>query len=139
MPRPARAWRGRRPRSTPSKLTDPALAGRWPMTVRMRLVLPAPLRPTRLTMLPPATSSEKPRSACTEAMVTWTEEILSTGFPLLASRDVAPHLGIGQHRRRRAVGEHAPAVEGHHAARVARDDVHVVLHEEHRGGLAAER
>ena len=62
---------------TTKELTEPPLAGRWPMTVRIRLVLPAQLRPTRLTMLPVSSSSEKPRSACTEEMVTWTEEIFS--------------------------------------------------------------
>src|SRR6185436_16225258 len=127
MPAPARAWRGRRPRSWPSKVIEPLAAGRWPITVRMRLVLPAPLRPTRLTMLPAATSSEKPRSACTEAMVTWTDSTLS----IAPARHVAPYLGVGQHRGRRAVGEHAPAVEGDHAACVPGDDLHVVLYEEH--------
>src|SRR6185503_18131637 len=138
MPRPARAWRGRRARSAPPKLTAPPRSGRWPMTVRMRLVLPAPLRPTRPTMLPGASSREKPRSAWTEAMVTWTASIFSMRSSRAAG-DVPAHALVGEHRRRRSVGEHASAVERHHALGVAGHDLHVVLDEEDRGARAGRR
>src|SRR4030081_407841 len=123
MPRAARAGRGSRARSAPSNLPAPPLAGRCPMTVRIRLVLPAPLRPTRPTMLPRCTSSEKPRSAWTDAMVTCNDSIFSIAA---APGHVAPPLGVGEPHARRAVGQNAAAVERHDAACVARDDLHVV-------------
>src|SRR4051794_19148031 len=57
------AWRGRAARSAPSNRTAPRLGFRCPMMERISVVLPAPLRPTRLTMLPWETRIEKPRSA----------------------------------------------------------------------------
>src|SRR3954463_6956077 len=131
MPRPARAWRGRRDKSSPWKRTAPPMGGRWPITVRIRLVLPAPLRPTRPTMLPAGTSSEKPRSASTEAIVTCSAFTLSISS--LRARDVAAHVAVAEHLCRRAVGKHAAAIEGDDPRGVARHDVHVVLDEQHRG------
>src|SRR3954468_9770445 len=135
MPSAARAWRGLRARSWSSKRSAPERSGRCPMIARIRLVLPAPLRPTRPTMLPAGTSSEKPRSASTEAIVTCSAFTLSISS--LRARDVAAHVAVAEHLCRRAVGKHAAAIEGDDPRGVARHDVHVVLDEQHRGARLA--
>src|SRR5881394_568629 len=141
MPRPARACAGSASRSLPSKTTLPLFGARWPMSVRMSVVLPAPLRPTRPTMRPLPTSSESPRRATTESMATWSDRTASIDvlFGEQRAGDVAAHVVAGEGGFGHAVGDDAAGVEGDDAARVALDDVHVVLDEEHRHRLVAER
>src|SRR5438034_2982301 len=61
-PRPARATRyGGRPCSArPSKWTRPAWIGTMPITARTVVVLPMPLRPSRVTSRPEGTSRLMP-------------------------------------------------------------------------------
>src|SRR5262245_53862866 len=137
MPSAARAWRGSAARSCPSKVMRPCIGFRWPITVRINVVLPAPLRPTSPTIVPSATVSDRPRSATTVWIDTWMPSIVSTANPSSflqqLAGDVAAHVVGGQRLVGHVVGDDAAAVERDHAVGVALDDVHVVLDEQHRG------
>ena len=63
-PMPARAirWGGQPATSWPCQTTRPARGGVRPMIERRVVVLPTPLRPSRQTHSPGATSSEMPNS-----------------------------------------------------------------------------
>src|SRR5262245_61214646 len=100
------------------------------MTVRSRVVLPAPLRPIRPANSPARTSRLTPRRIVTGPIETCTPSSDSIG-DLLADH-VAAHIGSTQHRVGWAIGDDAAVVEGHHAPGEARHDVHVVLDEDHR-------
>ena len=52
-----------RPTSTPSTSTSPALGATSPLATRARVVLPAPLAPTRATASLAPTASDTPNSA----------------------------------------------------------------------------
>src|SRR5688572_16644504 len=127
MPRRVRWCVCRARRSAPSKLISPSLALRMPMTLFMSVVLPAPLRPMRPSMVPVGSSSETPRRICTALIDTLMFCTLSMRRP----DDVAAHLGVGERGRGRRIGDDAPVVEGEHALREAAHDLHVVLDEEH--------
>src|SRR5687768_2761021 len=135
MPRRARAYVGVAARSRPSKRTLPVAGLSSPMTVLMRVVLPAPLRPMRPVIEPAASSSDTPRRMCTEAIDTLRLVRLSTRAPY----HVALYFGILQRDGRRRVGDDAPVVEREHALREAAHHLHVVLDEQHRHALGAHR
>src|SRR5260221_14641219 len=99
------------------------------------VVLRAPLRPTRHTSSPAATSSETPR----RMRLFW----MSTVRPSMASMSIAPReladpladdsgddVGIAEERRRRLVGEHLALLQRHDAARKFRDRRHFVPDED---------
>src|SRR5260221_14537164 len=101
------------------------------------VVLRAPLRPTRHTSSPAATSSETPR----RMRLFW----MSTVRPSMARMSIAPReladpladdcgddVGIAEERRRRLVGEHLALLQRHDAPRVFGDQGHVGLDEEDR-------
>src|SRR5947208_7812378 len=141
MPRPARACGGNARRSWPSNSMLPLVGVRWPMRLRISVVLPAPFLPTTPTMRPLGTSIDRPRSATTVSIATcgdFTESIVVSFREQLAG-DVAADIVGGERLLRRVVGDDAAGVERDHAARVALDDVHVVLDEENGRGLVAER
>ena len=67
---------------------------------------------------------------------------LSIGEALLALLGLVPLISVctrcvGQRGGRRAVGDDGAVVEGEHAVGEARDDLHVVLDEQHRDLAAA--
>src|SRR6187455_393512 len=127
MPRPARACAGSASRSRPSKTTVPVVGARWPIKVRISVVLPAPFLPTRPTMRPLPTSSERPRRATTESMATCSDRTSSIGALLFREQlagDVAAHVVGAERGLGRAVGDDAAGVERDDAARVALDDLH---------------
>ena len=62
MPRATARKAGARVMSSPLKRTRPRLSGMKPMTERMRVVLPMPLRPRMVTIAPRSTLSETPWS-----------------------------------------------------------------------------
>src|SRR6187402_424432 len=128
MPSAARRCGGSAPRSWPSKTIRPERTGRWPMTLLISVVLPAPLRPTRPTMAPSGTTRLRPRSASTFWMLTWSDSTCSIRPSLhqQLAGDVAAHVLARQGYAGRAVGNDAAGVEGDHPAGVALDDVHVV-------------
>src|SRR5689334_7187741 len=141
MPSAARACAGSASRSLPSSSTLPLVGTRWPISVRISVVLPAPFLPTRPTMRPSATSSERPRRATTESIATWSERTASIGSRLgeQLAGDVAANVVGGERLARRAVGDDAAGVERDDAARVAADDLHVVLDEEDARRVVLER
>src|SRR5439155_872346 len=92
---------------------------------------PAPFRPTRQTTSRGPTLSDTDRKMWLAWMNTSTASTVSMarpsprpGAPADDRVDDAP---VGLDRGRRAVGEHAPLVEGDDPVGVAEDDVHVVL------------
>src|SRR2546423_3289316 len=134
MPRRARPCVGTDMRSRLSNCTEPRLALSRPMTVFMRVVWPAPLRPMRPVIEPLGTSSEISRRTCIAAMETFRFSILST-----QSHHVALHLGMRERRLGRRIDDDAAVVEREHALREAADDLHVVLDEKHRRSLGPHR
>src|SRR5258706_4256615 len=133
MPLRARWWTGVFPSGEPSKLMLPWRGGRMPITERINVVLPAPLRPMRPANFPVGTSMFTPRRMPTDAIETSSpsmRSMMSSGrvsFPgnIFADFDVA------QHRRRQAVGNDAALVEGEYALGIAGDDFHVVFDKQH--------
>ena len=51
--------------SVPSKRTVPAVGRKMPLTLLLRVDLPAPLEPSSATISPASTASETPRSTST--------------------------------------------------------------------------
>ena len=113
------------------------------MIERISVVLPAPLRPISPVNLPGGSShvdvaqdadradrdvqAFNPQHRRSPCAVAWMQ--------LLADH-VAAHFGVLQHLLRLAVGDDAALVEREDAMRVAADDVHVVLDEQHRHAVA---
>src|SRR2546428_2939957 len=115
----------------PRNSIPPARGPRYPMIVRRVVVFPAPSRPTRQTTSRGPTPSDTDRKMWLAWMNTSTASTVSMarpsprpGAPADDRVDDAP---VGLDRGRRAVGEHAPLVEGDDPVGVAEDDVHVVL------------
>src|SRR5213593_3689918 len=115
----------------PRNSIPPARGRRYPMIVRRVVVFPAPFRPTRQTTSRGPTLSDTDRKMWLAWMNTSTASTVSMarpsprpGAPADDRVDDAP---VGLDRGRRAVGEHAPLVEGDDPVGVAEDDVHVVL------------
>src|SRR5260221_9313966 len=139
MPWRARSWVGILRRSRSAEATRPPEALRRPMTLCMSVVLPAPLRPMRLTMAPSGTWSETSRRMRIAAIETLRFSTLSTAFVphIVTSHHITPDLGIVERRLRRGVGDDAALVEGEHALREAAYHFHVVLDEEHSRSFGA--
>src|SRR5215218_8243531 len=114
MPMRARAWFGTPARSVSSKRMLPPLGLRMPMMVFMSVVLPAPLLPMRPIIDPVGSSSDTPRRMWTAAMDTLRSWTLSTSAlqACTLAHHVPLHVGIGEHDRRRRVGDDAAVVEG---------------------------
>src|SRR5436309_10140982 len=128
MPRPARWWVGMPANRTLSNSSLP-VAGVKPMIVRSRVVLPAPLRPMSPANSPASTSRSTSRRMATGPMDTDTPS--SRSMRRLLANDIAAHVLHAEHSLRRTIANDAAVVEGHHAAGKARDDIHVVLDENH--------
>src|SRR3954451_19918181 len=141
MPIRARAWLATPVRSVSPKRMLPPLGLRIPMIVFMSVVLPAPLRPMRPIIDPVGNSRETPRRMWTAAMETLRSWTLSTSAlqALALAHHVPLHVGIGQHDRRRRVGDDAAVIEGEDPLRKAAHHLHVVLDEEHCGAFGAHR
>src|SRR5687767_8306744 len=136
MPSETRRCVGMLASGAPSNSRAPSCWPSSPMMVRISVVLPAPLRPMRPANWPAPTCRRTLRRMPTGPMETETPSSLS--MRRLANY-VAPHFGRVQHLHRRAVGDDAAVVERDHTPRIARHDVHVVLDEEHRDALPAQR
>src|SRR5215207_2832406 len=141
MPRAARLRAARSTRLSPPNMIAPARTGSSPMIERIKVVLPAPLRPTRPTNEPSFTKRAASLTTVVPAMSTERSRTSSIAVATL-SRDaavkfgpnnIAADIGIGEHGTGRAVGDHASLVEGNDAASVAFDDFHVML-DKHDGG-----
>src|SRR2546427_703802 len=102
-----------------------------PALVRRLVAFPAPFRPTSQPASRGPTASDTDRTmwrawmnTSTASTVTMARPSPRPGAPADDRVDDAP---VGLDRGRRAVGEHAPLVEGDDPVGVAEDDVHVVL------------
>src|SRR5260370_35116394 len=91
------------------------------MMERISVVLPAPLRPTRLTMAPLATCIEKPRSAGIDWISTTRCSISSIGATAFTARPGggAAHFRILQDMGRVTIGENWTLDKSHHPGRLA--------------------
>src|SRR5271167_2167136 len=100
---PSRAMRSiERPISSlPSKLTDPVRLPTMPMIAFRVVVLPAPLRPSRVTTSPSRTSRSTPCRMCDSLYQAWRPLTLSTvGAPATpgvcaSAASAIPHSHIG--------------------------------------------
>src|SRR5436305_11457232 len=122
-------------------------AGRTrPLMVRSKVVLPAPLAPSTAVMVPGAARNETPSSARTAPYVVTTSSIASPSsvatahLPRLCVDVLAEvrleHLLVVLHLVGCASGDDATEVEHDDAVTHLHDEVHVVLHEQHRHSLA---
>src|SRR5689334_15926779 len=109
------------------------------MMLRSVVVLPAPLRPMRHTSSPAPTASETARRILLVWMSTTTLSSVSMSYSHLRcrlDRHLADHgrneRRVAEERRRRAVGEHLARLQRDNAARIFRDEIHVVLDQDDR-------
>src|SRR5215471_7665627 len=128
MPRTARRWVGMAGKGAPSNSRRP-VPGVKPMIVRSNVVLPAPLRPMSPANSSASTSRSTSRRMATGPMDTDTPSSLS--MRRLLTDHIAAHILHAQHGLRRTIADDAALIECHHTAGKARDDVHVVLDENH--------
>src|SRR5271154_6543154 len=140
MPWPPRRCAGCAMRSTSSNAADP-VAGIAPISARINVVLPAPLRPTRPHISPASIARLAPRMIGIAPIETPRPDTLSM-TPLPARpRAADQHLNprIGERSGRRPVGDDGAVIEGEHAIGVALDDLHIVLDEQHGEPAAPQR
>src|SRR5437588_10119846 len=135
MPCAARRWAGRESRSTCPSIARP-VAGTAPISPRRSVVLPAPLRPISPHISPSLSASAASRRIGTGPIATLRFATSSMGALRLwaeiepGTDDQRLHLGVGEGRLRRAVGDDGAVVKRQHALGVAGDDGHVVLDEQ---------
>src|SRR5690242_17007720 len=124
MPSRAMAW-GRRPwMGRPSKRTVPRLGGSTPITVRMVVVLPAPLRPSSTVTASGRTRSETPcRMWCWPMFVCTPSSSSTSGMraPEVRGLDLRARADLGG----RPVGDEAAVLQ--HRDRVGQGHHHVDL------------
>src|SRR5580692_4912249 len=131
MPWVTRSCGGNRSRSMPASSAVP-LAGSAPINARMRVVLPAPLRPTSPHISPALSSSEALRMIGMAPIETSRFAILSMSAVWRTKVKLRPadqllNARIFQRRDRRPVGDHRAVVEREYAIGITLDDVHIVL------------
>src|SRR6478752_4020286 len=158
MPARDRATADRLARSAPSRVIVPSICRCRPMTERSRLVLPAPLRPTRVTTSPGVTSmltSVRTRASPYQAESPDTSSIRAASRPRLLTSGAPARSGagcsvvvavvsslmgcsevcrddplVGAHLLVRSLREHLPRLEHGDAVGERSDDVHVVVDED---------
>src|SRR5690349_20765731 len=133
------------PRSEPPHETVPSTCRCRPSTDRSSVVLPAPLRPTRITTSPGSTlrstslstfaspyQAESPATCrtCWEPWATWSD-LLFSGLSEVGGDDllVVADLVVG------ALGEDLTGLQHGHGVGQRADDVHVVVDEHDRAAL----
>src|SRR5436309_2643351 len=121
MPRTARSWAGSRVMSRPRNVTRPARTGKRPMMLSMVVVLPAPLRPTRLTASPSPTVREHARLRLEPEDVQDLRGLLPDGAVGLGQGQELPGLALAREDRQRHVVERAQLVEEVHELEAPRD------------------
>src|SRR6476661_5696017 len=135
MPARARLSALALPRSSPPQVTVPSTWRCSPMTERSSVVLPAPLRPTRVTTSPGSTRRStsvrtlaSPYQADSPAISRVWSDMLVSGLSEVCGDDlvVVPDLFVG------ALGEHLPGLQHGDGVGQGADDVHVVV-DEHDG------
>src|SRR5215471_12774042 len=113
----------------PSKRTLPPVLRTVPEMARRVVVLPAPLAPSRATIVPSSTFSDTPCSALTEPYDAWTSVSSSSAIGLSPQVRVDDRLVLA-HLARGALGDLLAEVQHHHPVGDAHDQVHVVLDHE---------
>src|SRR3569833_4404970 len=132
MPRPRRAlrWGARPVTSSPSSEIVPTVRPYEPcspMRQRSMVVLPAPLRPTRVTISPASTCYAPSRRACASPYQADSSSTRSMGVSEVGgdAARVVPDLGV------RALDEHLAVLQDGRPLGEAGDHVDVVLGEDH--------
>src|SRR5207302_8458520 len=134
MPASVRLCAGMRVTSVPAKRIFPRRGSIAPATPRSVVLLPAPLAPISATISPAATSKETARQAGTSPYASSTLSTLRSEFAAQIGLDDAR---VCLHLARRAFEERHAMVHHEHALRDVHDQVHVVLHDEHRDAAVA--
>src|SRR4051794_23412073 len=128
--------------SVPQNRTEPVRWPRMPMIARRVVVLPAPLRPSRVATSPSSTVKSMPCRTCDSPYQACNPSTSSSGGAPAMSRMARPHiglddLGIAGDRPVVALGENAPAGQDGDCLRQIGDDRQIVL--DHQHGAVARR
>src|SRR6185437_4748255 len=129
--------------SAPPNATEPRRWATMPMIDLRIVVLPAPLRPRRVTSSPSATSNPTPCRICDSPYQAWRSPTLSSAASGMAGAHIGlDHLRIRRHRGVIALGEDRAA--GQHGDDLGQigDDRQIVLDHQHGAvarGIADER
>src|SRR5665213_217076 len=151
---PSRAMRedGKPVSSWPAKTTVPRRSGRIPITAFKVVVLPAPLRPSKVTTSPSATAKPTPCKTCDSPYQAWRSRTASSGAAgarawratsSMAAAEIGfAHVGIAGDGAVVALGQHLAAHQHGDGVRQIGDDGEIMLdHEDgaRPGDLADER
>src|SRR5215475_4011916 len=140
MPRLARRCAGKVSRSTWPNSALPR-AGSAPISARIRVVFPAPLRPINPHISPSFTARNASRIIGIDPIETFRFSILSMTAPRLEAHasDEFLHPWVIQRLVRSAVGDDRTVIEGKNTVSKARDDLHVMFDKQHRDLACLER
>src|SRR5215813_7081806 len=117
--------------SRPSKLTEPDRFSTMPMIDRNVVVLPTPLRPSRVTSSPRPTSKSTPCRMCDSPYQACSSFTLSR-VSAMAGTDIGlDHGGVLRHHVVGTLRQHLAARQHRDGIREVGDHGHVVLHHEH--------
>src|SRR5882757_9226030 len=136
---PSRAMRldGSPISSASRKRTEPVRWPRMPMIARKVVVLPAPLRPSRVATSPSSIVKSMPCRMCDSPYQACSPATSSNGGAPTVSGMAGPHiglddLGIGRDRRVIALGEDTAAGQHRDGLRQIGHDRQIVLDHQHR-------
>src|SRR5712691_3551481 len=137
MPALAMRLDGRAMSSSPPRATEPRRWPTIPMIARNVVVLPAPLRPSRVTTSPSATVKSMPCRMCDSPYqalrpLTRSSSAEETGSGMAGPQIGFDDLGIAGDGGVVAFGENAPAGQHRDGLRQIRDHRKVVLDHQHR-------
>src|ERR1700687_1723935 len=137
MPSRAMRFEGRPITSPPPNWTEPVRWPRMPMIARKVVVLPAPLRPSRVATSPSSTVKSMPCRMCDSPYQACSPAISRSGGAVAMSGMPRAHiglddLGIGRDRRVIALGEDPAAGQHRDGLRQIGDDRQIVLDHQHR-------
>src|SRR5438067_339772 len=118
--------------SDPSNMTRPPRAGKSPIVVLSKVVLPTPLRPMRQTSSPARTSRSTPQSTCDWPYATSRPLMDSIGLLAPPSQIDLEDARVALDLLDRPLAQHGPLMEHRHLTRDLPHELHVVLDDEHR-------
>src|SRR5579875_1982154 len=132
MPRRTRRSVLRWVMSSPRKRMLPRQAGTRPMRTLRRVVLPAPLAPSRTTLSPSWTATSTPHSTWTRPYPASMPAAASRSPAMCRSQEDFDDAGVAGRRREWSLEDRPPGVEHHHTVRHPVDEAHEVLDHEKR-------
>src|ERR671916_1793852 len=136
MPAWATLCRGRLRRSLPRKRMTPSRRRRMPMIARRVVVLPAPLRPSSVTVSPSRMSRSTPCRTWLSPYQAFSPRTSRRGALLMLGSHIGfPHARILADFFVGAVGQDLAAGQNGDAVAEVGDDVQVVLDHQHRAVL----